>query len=335
MNIENESTGKDNNLSSRSRIVDIIFSFSVKGLNKTLTQEMMYITYRPMIGNADGSLNEVEVLSGNIGYNLKRVPDEVVQKLESLERGLVRLLPSYEVGATSSDLATLVARVSEIGCTYGRNPPVNMPNQMHVAYFFPTERGHIINTTLQWESLSRSEQLLVSNVASWVKKQAWEHLTNKVREVSGKAGVASGSHKVFVSYKKKSKAEEIAENIASRLSQPQQGINVWFDKWEIKAGDSIPGKIAEGFKDSDACLIFLNREFGESEWCTKEMNTALVKGIEENLTVIPILVEVCDVPELLKELRRVNFIEPTAMKFEQKLQEILDAIYKADLNPYR
>jgi len=335
MKVEDNSTARDNSSCSPRRIVDITFTFSVSGLNDNISQQMMYIAYRPMIGNVDGSLNEVEVLSGNIGCNLKKVPGEVRQKLESLERGLVRLLPSYEVGATSSDSATLVARIREIGCRYHSNPPVNMPDQMSVAYFFPTRTGQTINTTLQWESLSRSEQLLVSNIASWVKKQAWEDLTNKVREVSGQPAVASRSHKVFISYKKKSKAEEIAETIASRLSQPQQGINVWFDKWEVKAGDSIPGKIAEGFKGSDACLIFISNEYGGSNWCTKEMNTALVKGIEENLTVIPSLVEVCNVPELLKDLKRVDFIEPTARKFEQGLQEITDAIYKVDLNPYR
>jgi nucleotide-binding universal stress UspA family protein len=205
---------------------------------------------------------------------------------------------------------------------------------LNLSYFFPTRAGHVIGTALSWDSLSRSEQLLVSNVASWVKKQAWEHLTKKVREASGEPVVSSRSYKVFVSYKKKSRAEEIAETIAERLSE--QGINVWFDKWEVKAGDSIPGKIEEGFKESDACIIFLSHEYGGSNWCKKEMRTALVKAIEENFTVIPSLVGVCDVPELLKDLRRVDFIKkPKATEFEQKLQEITDAIYKVDLNPYR
>lgn len=334
MRAEGNSKAKGNGSAQRRRIVDITFSFNVNRLND-VRKPVVIIRYRPLIGNVDGSLDEVEVLSGSIKYDWNKVRGEVCQKLESLERGLVRLLPSYEVGVTSSDSATVVASVRSIGCSYRKNPPVNLPDGLDVAYFLPTEPDEVIGTKLAWESLSRSEQLLVSNIASWVKKQAWEHLTNRVREVSGKAAIASRYHKVFISYKKKSKAEEIAVTIASRLSQPQQGIDVWFDKWEIKAGDSIPGKIAEGFKDSDACLIFLSRDFGGSEWCTKEMNTALVKGIEEDLTVIPSLVEVCDVPELLKELRRVDFIEFSATQFEQKLQEIIDAIYRVDLNPYR
>ncbi len=121
--------------------------------------------------------------------------------------------------------------------------------------------------------------------------------------------------------------------MAHRLSQ--QGMNVWFDKWEVMAGDSVPGRIGEGFKDSDACLIFMSREYSGSNWCTKEMNTALTKAINEHLTIIPSLIEPCDVPELLKDIKRVDFIEPTASEFEKKLAEVTDAIYKVDLNPYR
>ncbi len=181
--------------------------------------------------------------------------------------------------------------------------------------------------------MSRSQQLVVSNVTSWVKKQAWEDLANKIRTISGQPAQAVRAHKVFVSYKRRSKAESVVDTIASRLSQ--QHIEVWFDKWEIKAGDSVPGKIGEGFKDSDACLVFLDQQYSSSDWCTTEMNTALTKAIDENFTVIPILVEDCNTPELLKERKPIYLKEPSADKFEQSLSEITDAIYKVDLNPYR
>ena len=29
------------------------------------------------------------------------------------------------------------------------------------------------------------------------------------------------------------------------------GVNVWFDKWEIKVGDSLTGKIEEGLQAND------------------------------------------------------------------------------------
>ncbi len=241
-------------------------------------------------------------------------------------------MPKYEVETGSGSPLRVEPAIDTIICAYSVVPARETPSQFSVVYFFLTEPSNRTQVDL-WDSLSRSQRLVVSNLASWAKKQAWADLANRIAQISGQPGIARRTHKVFISYKKNSRSEQVAETVANRLSQ--QGMVVWFDKWEIKAGDSIPGKIGEGFKDSDACLIFLNHEYSGSDWCTKEMNTALIKAISEHLIVIPSLVETCNVPELLKDLKRVDFIEPTASEFEQKLVEITDAIYKVDLNPYR
>ena len=333
MKEEDNNPSRDSDLSSSRKIVDLTFSFRALGLHDIYRRAKMVVEYSSLIRDAAGNLSEVQVLSGSFKFNLDELPVDVSQKLESLEKVVASLLPSYEVGVTDFDSLTLGASIREILCSYLTKPPVNIPTKLAVAYSFPTAPSQTTEITLKWDSLSPSQQLLVSNIASWVKNQAWEHLANKVRRVSGQPALASRSHKIFISYKKNSSAEDIAEHIARRLSQ--QGINVWFDKWGLRAGDSIPGEIGEGFVGSDACLIFLSHEYYGSNWCTKEMNTALAKAISEDLIIIPSLVEACDVPELLKDLRRVDFIEPTATEFEQKLREITDSIYKVDLNPYR
>ena len=33
------------------------------------------------------------------------------------------------------------------------------------------------------------------------------------------------------------------------------GVNVWFDKWEIKVGDSLTGKIEGGLQVNDYCRL--------------------------------------------------------------------------------
>ena len=292
----------------------------------------MIVEYSSLIRDAAGNLSEDQVLSGRFKFNLDELPVDVSQKLESLEKLVVSFLPSYKAGTNNINPLTLGASVREILCSYRTKPEVKIPIRLTVRYSFPTAPSQTTVTNIQWDSLSRSQQLLVSNTASWVKNKAWEHLTNQVMRVSGQPTLSSRPHKIFISYKKNSIAENVAEHIALRLSQ--QGINVWFDKWELRAGDSILGKIGEGFVGIDACLIFLNHEYNWDNWCTREMNIALAKAISEDLMIIPSLVEVCDVPELFKDLRRMDFIEPTAVEFEKKLQEITDSIYKVDLNPY-
>jgi hypothetical protein len=334
MKAEGRSPSGDNASSSPKRIFDLLFSFNLHSLHDTKEGPWLYLQYYPLIQDDNGNLSEVHMLLGDFALEVGKLPDGIRQKLETLEKVVATLLPSYEVDAMHSAHLTLEATIRGVECEYGTKPPENRPSHLSVEYSFPTQPNYINRTDFQWESLSRSQQLVVSNIASWVKKQAWEHLANKVRKVSGQPSLESRSHQVFISYKKNSNAEAVAELVSNRLAQKER-IGVWFDKWEVRAGDSIPGKIGEGFKGSDACLIFLSHEYDRSNWCTKEMNTALAKAISENLTIIPSLVEACNVPELLKDLKRVDFIKPTAPAFEQKLQEITDAIYKVDLNPYR
>ncbi len=54
------------------------------------------------------------------------------------------------------------------------------------------------------------------------------------------------SHDVFLSHSSKDK--KVVRAMAKRLRG--DGLRVWFDDWEIKAGDSIPGKIEERLEDN-------------------------------------------------------------------------------------
>ena len=56
---------------------------------------------------------------------------------------------------------------------------------------------------------------------------------------------------VFLSHSSKDKA--VVRAVAERLRK--DGVRVWFDEWEIKAGDSIPAKIEEGLEKSRACAM--------------------------------------------------------------------------------
>ncbi|MBV9613321.1 MAG: toll/interleukin-1 receptor domain-containing protein [Acidobacteriaceae bacterium] len=52
----------------------------------------------------------------------------------------------------------------------------------------------------------------------------------------------TGKMRCFLSHNKADKP--IARSIGSHLQL--SGIEVWFDEWEIRAGDSIPGKLNDG-----------------------------------------------------------------------------------------
>ena len=52
------------------------------------------------------------------------------------------------------------------------------------------------------------------------------------------------------------------------------GVNVWFDKWEIKVGDSLTGKIEEGLQANDYLGLVLSPAAVASEWVKAELSAA-------------------------------------------------------------
>lgn len=80
---------------------------------------------------------------------------------------------------------------------------------------------------------------------------------------------------VFISHSSKDKP--FVERLAKQLVQYR--IGVWYDKWEMKPGDSLIDKIQNGLEDSSYLLVVLSKHFIESEWCRKEQNAGLTKEI--------------------------------------------------------
>jgi hypothetical protein len=104
------------------------------------------------------------------------------------------------------------------------------------------------------------------------------------------------SYKVFISHSSKDKSfvDKLVNDLVSI------GISVWYDKFDLILGDSIPGKINEGLADSKYFFIVLSSNSISSKWVIEELNAALIKQINMNGTfIIPILIENCNIPPLL------------------------------------
>ena len=72
---------------------------------------------------------------------------------------------------------------------------------------------------------------------------------------------------VFISYNQADK--DFAESLAINLVHAKK--NVWIDKWELNAGDSLIARIENALEGADAILTILSENSIESEWCKKEL----------------------------------------------------------------
>lgn len=86
------------------------------------------------------------------------------------------------------------------------------------------------------------------------------------------------------------------------------GIRVWFDKYEIKVGESILWKIDEGIRESEYLGIVISKEAWESEWVKTEIAAAWQKQVQQKgKFVLPIYYRDCEIPLFLKDLKYADF----------------------------
>ncbi len=132
--------------------------------------------------------------------------------------------------------------------------------------------------------------------------------------------------KGFLSYSHEDK--DFAQSIAQKLNE--SGIEVWWDEWEILAGDSIIQKIfMEGLSEADIFLIVLSNASVNSNWVKQELDHAIIKKIEGVTRIIPLIKEKCDIPPPLRTLLWVDL----STDFDTGIKKIVKSIFDVSDKP--
>ena len=126
--------------------------------------------------------------------------------------------------------------------------------------------------------------------------------------------------KVFLSHSSADKqfVRKLAEDLKER------GLEVWFDEWEIKVGDSIVEKIQEGISSGGFLIIVLSESSVCSPWVKEEINAGFFKQVSDSdIQLLPALVMDCGIPTLLRHRKYADFRKRYISGFD----EILTAIF--------
>jgi hypothetical protein len=101
------------------------------------------------------------------------------------------------------------------------------------------------------------------------------------------------------------------------------GYKIWFDEWEITAGESIPAKIAQGLSESDALILVLSEDSTASRWVEAEWQSIYWSEIETGgVMLLPVRKEKCKIPTLLKHRKYADF----ASDYSDGLEGLLRAL---------
>lgn len=109
---------------------------------------------------------------------------------------------------------------------------------------------------------------------------------------------------VFLSHN--SQDRNFVERLASDLRA--NGVDVWYDKWEIKVGDSIVSKINDAISSRDYLAVVLTPRSVASRWVQIELNAAVMRELaQRSVYLLPILAEPCQIPPLIADKRYADF----------------------------
>ncbi len=109
----------------------------------------------------------------------------------------------------------------------------------------------------------------------------------------------------FISYFSGDKA--FAQKVDADLRQ--RGIRIWRDNAEIDVGDSISEKIEHALKRSYTFSIVLSKEALERPWVKEELRAAYNLRRAEELKILPLLYEDCEIPLFLADYKYADFRE--------------------------
>lgn len=132
--------------------------------------------------------------------------------------------------------------------------------------------------------------------------------------------VATGKGKrVFISHS--SKDDDFSRWLAVDLGN--LGHRPWLDEWEIRVGHSIPKRISEGLGSCDVLIVVLSPNSVSSGWVEREWHSKYWDEVGgDRVIVIPVLIESCEIPILLKHKRYADF----RVSHQEGLKELLGAI---------
>ena len=98
---------------------------------------------------------------------------------------------------------------------------------------------------------------------------------------------------------------------------------VWYDKREILVGDSISEKINEGLSKATALVVVLSSSSVEKQWVIRELGAAInMQASSDSLKVLPVLLEKCDIPPLLRDIKYADFTR----SFETGVNQLISGL---------
>jgi len=130
----------------------------------------------------------------------------------------------------------------------------------------------------------------------------------------------SRSNKIFISYNHRDRqfVHRLDGDLRSR------SLVVFLDERDIEVGQSITQRVSEEIEASSHLAVVLSTNSINSRWVQREVNSALMIQLsnDKDITILPLILDDCDIPLLLRDIKRADFRE----SYERGLEQILRVV---------
>jgi|GEM_PF-1624733 len=124
---------------------------------------------------------------------------------------------------------------------------------------------------------------------------------------------------VFLSHSSQDKA--VVRAVATALRA--DGLRVWFDEWEIRAGDHIQAKIEDGLEYSRVLVLCMSAQAFGSDWAQLEAGTFRFRDpLNKERRFIPLRLDAAPVKGSLAQFLYINWLPEER---EQEYAKLLEA----------
>ena len=107
-----------------------------------------------------------------------------------------------------------------------------------------------------------------------------------------------------------------------------RGLDVWLDQWEMLPGDSLVKKIfTEGIDEAAAIIVVMSATSVTKGWVAEELDASVVKRIQEDTLLIPIVLDGLASSEVPAAIRHLLYEPvPDVTDFETAADRVLRSV---------
>jgi hypothetical protein len=135
--------------------------------------------------------------------------------------------------------------------------------------------------------------------------------------------------KAFVSHASEDK-DRFVLGFGERLRA--DGVDAWVDQWEMSPGDSLIRRIFdEGIAAADVFIVVLSAHSIDKPWVREELDAGVVRKIEGDCRLIPVVLDNVAVPTVLKATVWQTINDTTS--YDADYARILNAIHGVSARP--